>query len=151
MAVVETPFYVGFMNHVLHFLSTASNEKLGACAAACGLVTYLVLGRFGLVIIGMVAGIVLHAAWEGYTGSGIDQRARDEEKKRRREVGLDVAARVLDWRQSQCGSHEDRSRGNIKGDALQALERQEDFVEFRAATRTALTRLVDAVMRDYVQ
>ncbi|KAL9041316.1 MAG: hypothetical protein Q9180_001357 [Flavoplaca navasiana] len=52
------------LDHILQFLSTASNETLGACLAGLGAATYFILGRIGLVLIGVVGGIVLHAVWE---------------------------------------------------------------------------------------
>ncbi|KAL8872462.1 MAG: hypothetical protein Q9198_007204 [Flavoplaca austrocitrina] len=52
------------LDYILQFLSTASNETLGACLAGLGAATYFILGRIGLVLIGVVGGIVLHAVWE---------------------------------------------------------------------------------------
>lgn len=149
--LLERTSHIGFMDRVLHFLSTASNEKLGACALALGLVTYLGLGRFGLVLTSIVAGVVLHATLEGYTGSGVGGRTRDKENIRRKETGLDIVARVLDWRQGPIVSNEGDNQGNTNADAIQPAERQEDFGDFRPETRAALSRLVDAVIRDYVQ
>lgn len=149
--LLERTSYIGFMDRVVHFLSTASNEKLGACALALGLVTYLGLGRFGLVLIGMVAGVVLQATWEGYIGSGVGGPVRDKENKRRKEVGLDIVARVLDWRHGPIVSDEGDNQGNTNADAIQLAEHQENFGDLRPATRAALSRLVDAVIRDYVQ
>lgn len=150
-APLERSSYMGFVHHVLHFLSTASNEKLGACALALGLITYLVLGKFGLFLIGMVVGTVLHATWEGYTGNGRDGRFSDRVNKKRKEEALDVVARVLNWRDSKGVSDEGDIHGNTNGDSLQVSERLEDFSDFGPATRTAMARLVDAVICDYVQ
>src|SRR5690242_15354889 len=44
----------------LRFFANASNETLGACVVGLCASTYLVLGRFGLVLIGAVGGVVLH-------------------------------------------------------------------------------------------
>ena len=52
-------------SYALNFLSNASNETLGACFVGLGATTYLVLGRIGLVLIGVVGGVVLHATWDG--------------------------------------------------------------------------------------
>jgi len=150
-AFLEKAAFTGFVNYVLHFLSAASNEKLGACALALGLVTYFVLGRFGLVLIGMIGGIVLHATWETSAGFGVDERFKDKENSRRKEEGLDVIARVLNWRQSQGVSDKDADHGATNGDASGASERGEEMTDFRPATRAALSRLIDAVIRDYVQ
>jgi len=150
-AIRERSSYFGSVHYVLHFLSTASNEKLGACALALGLTTYLVLGRVGLVLIGMIVGIVLHAAWEGYTDKRRDDRFSDKGGKRKKDEALDRVARVLDWKLSDGVPDEGDIQGNTNDDSLRTSERWEDFSDFRPATRTAMGRLVDAVICDYVQ
>ncbi|KAI9877389.1 MAG: hypothetical protein M1830_004039 [Pleopsidium flavum] len=140
------------INYVLHFLSVASNETLGTCILALGTATYLVLGRVGLVLIGVIAGILLHATWEGNTGSGGDGEVKDPEYeyRRRRELGLDVVARVLDWRQRQATRSGDHENGGTDVDVLSLSQGQLDFADFQPATGTALTQLVDAIIRDYI-
>ena len=133
----------------LEFLSNASNETLGACLVGLGAVTWLVLGRVGLVLIGIVGGVVLHATWEGDIGSNGDDEARALEARKRREKGLDIAARVLEWKERREGSPElDSAR-----DAPVAvpLEKNLDFAGFPSDTKNALTSLVDSVIRDYVK
>lgn len=133
-------------DRALEFLSTASNETLGACLVGLGATTYFVLGRVGLVIIGVAGGVVLHATWEKAAGDGT--RSIEE---RRKEVGLDVIHRVLKWR-------EEREDGRGEGDEtavpdridLQS-ERKLDFEGFRPETKAALEELTDAVIRDYVK
>lgn len=83
------------MSQVLRFLSTASNEVIGGIAVALAVCTYLILGRVGLLLIGALAGIILHATWEGQgvlAGSVEDAR---------REKGLDVVKRVLEWQETR--------------------------------------------------
>ena len=130
-------------NNVLNFLSNASNQTLGACLVALCATTYLFLGRLGLLLIGSVCGIVLHATWERSTDSNVDDFAA--EVKRRREVGLDIVQRVLNWQDgkqvTQSTDEEISQSGN------QAL----DFKDFQPATGAALTGLVDAIIRDYVK
>ncbi|KAI4172166.1 MAG: hypothetical protein LQ343_003726 [Gyalolechia ehrenbergii] len=103
------------LDYGLHFLSTASNETLGACLAGLGAATYFMLGRVGLVLIGIVGGIVLHATWEGSSAQSDEQTVSTEEKtRRRREDGLKILQRVLEGRGQRylpgSGAHED---GNI--------------------------------------
>ena len=138
-------------DRTLHFLATASNETLGACLVGLGAGTYLILGRMGLVLIGVVGGVVLHATWEGHGQDG-----REDEKKgksaeaRRRELGVDVAHRVLDWRdrKTQKGTREDDASDlGLKLYSGTPL----DFGEFKPETAAALTELTDAVIRDYVK
>ncbi|KAI9736813.1 MAG: hypothetical protein M1818_005864 [Claussenomyces sp. TS43310] len=122
---------------LLHFLSTASNETI--CGIAIGLMvcTYLVLGKLGLLLIGALGGIVLHATWE-------DQNAPiNATRDMRREKGLDVVKRILDLRQDAKAKDEEN-------DSLAAVT-SKGFEDFRPETRAALEELVDAVIKDYVK
>ena len=133
----------------LEFLSNASNETLGACIVGLGAATWLVLGRVGLILIGIVGGIVLHASWEGDIGSNGDDEARALEARKRREKGLDIAARVLEWRERREGSRElDSARDSP---VAVPLEKDWDFAGFPSDTKNALTDLVDSIIRDYVK
>lgn len=128
-------------SHVLQFLSNATNETLGACLVGLGAITYLVLGRVGLVLIGAVGGVVLHATW-------VENNQNQTSEKRER--GLDVIERILDWR-------ERRKEGVFEKDHLHdrdsgtSVSSEEDFSDFQPAVRAALTSLTQAVIRDYVK
>lgn len=129
---------------ILDFLSNASNETLGACIIALGATTWLILGRVGLVLIGIAGGVVLHATWERDGQGHTNDEANALEARRRREKGLDVVGRVLEWRhKTKAGEEPDgldvRSRGTL------------DFSRFRPETSAALTGLTEAVIRDYVK
>lgn len=136
-------------DRTLHFLATASNETLGACLAGLGAGTYLILGRVGLVLIGVVGGVVLHATWEGHHGGEKETAGTVENKKR--ELAADIAQRVLDWRNTRThekDSHEDDSFDlNLQLYSGKKL----DYSDFKPETAAALTELTDAVMRDYVK
>ena len=132
---------------VLEFLANASNETLASCLVGLGAVTYFILGRLGLVLIGAVGGVVLHATWE-YHGQG-HETSRAAELKRRREVGLDVVSRVLDWRHS-----EDNGQDRVaSAEAAVELSSQSlaDYSDFKPATRAALENVTDAIVQDYVK
>ncbi|EXJ61448.1 uncharacterized protein A1O5_11764 [Cladophialophora psammophila CBS 110553] len=131
----------------LKFFANASNETLGACAVGLCASTYLVLGRVGLVLIGAVGGIVLHATWENQNGGRSDVENK-EINRRRKELGIEVAQRVLDWRErrQKPKDDEDDSLTDSKVE-LKTL----DYSDFEPETRAALTNLTDAVMRDYVK
>ncbi|KAL9106512.1 MAG: hypothetical protein Q9227_008491 [Pyrenula ochraceoflavens] len=130
----------------LNFLSNASNETLGACAVGLCATTYLVLGRVGLVLIGAVGGVVLHATWEGSPGDSDSDSHAD--RKRRREVGVEVAKRVLDWRGKDQLSEPVFEQNGTEN--ASSVNQKTDFAHFKPATRAALTSLTDAVVRDYV-
>lgn len=119
----------------LNFLSTASTETIGGIAVGLAACTYLVLGRVGLVLIGALGGVVLHATWEGQSSlSGAEDV--------RREKGLDIIKRILDLRDSTArdddGDQEDVIVGN-------------NFDGIPPETAAALNEVVDAVIRDYVK
>lgn len=137
-------------SHVLQFLSNASNETLGACLVGLGATTYLVLGRVGLVLIGVVGGVVLHATWEENNQNQTNENTRALEVTKKRERGLDVIERILDWR-------ERRNEGGFENgllhdqDSMHTVASEEDFSDFQPAVRAALKSLTDAVIRDYVK
>ncbi|TAQ89417.1 hypothetical protein B7494_g2296 [Chlorociboria aeruginascens] len=119
----------------LKFLSSASTGTLSAITVGLIACTYLLLGRLGLLLIGALGGIVLHATWEG-----------QNIENTRRENGLDVVRRVLDLRDAQASSHvldEDDSR---EDDELSCC----GFEGFAPETAIALNELVQSVVRDYV-
>ena len=133
----------------LEFLSTASNETLGACIIGLGAITWLVLGRVGLVFIGIVAGVVLHATWERDVQNNETDEARAIEGIKRREKGLDIVMRVLDLKRRREGS---RELGDVQDMPIAAPSQKElDFAGFPPETKEALTNLVDTIIRDYVK
>ncbi|KAK7509897.1 PXA domain-containing protein [Phyllosticta citriasiana] len=136
-------------DHALRFLSTASNETLGACLVGLGGVTYLVLGRVGLVLMGVVGGIVLHAQWENNIQELFgDETARAGEEKRRKETSLDVLKRVLDL---QAQKQSESARRDDDLDVQLFSGKQLDYSTFQPETAEALDELTDAVIRDYVK
>lgn len=135
----------------LHFLATASNETLGACLVGLGAGTYLILGRVGLVLIGVVGGVVLHATWDGQRQGGKSSEADGKgADARRRELGVDIAHRVLDWRDTR--TQEKAASAHDPDLSLKLyLGTKLDYADFKPETAAALTELTDAVIRDYVK
>jgi hypothetical protein len=132
----------------LRFFATASNETLGACAVGLCASTYLVLGRVGLVLIGVVGGVVLHATWESQLNSS-GMGAEGANDRRRRELGAEVVKRVLDWREGKAiDQNEETAVQKVEGSATTETL---DYKEFQPETRAALTSFTDAVIRDYVK
>lgn len=136
-------------DHILHFFSNASNEALLAVFAGLAVATFVLLGRFGLLLIGLVAGIVLHASWEG-TYSGSPDNGSDTRKHRRKELGLEVANRLLDWqlRRSAKDGADDTTGPRA---AEEELDIDLNYSRFRPATAAALTSLTDAIINNYVK
>ena len=138
-------------NSILRYLSTASNESLAACAVGLASITYILLGRVGLVIIGICGGVVLHATWEENVRNDTTDLSDASEARRRKEASLNVAERVLNWRnKKQWHNIQDRSEvQNI--DSEISAQKELDFSGFQPATAAALGALTDAVIRDYVK
>ncbi|KAI9707359.1 MAG: hypothetical protein M1836_000319 [Candelina mexicana] len=140
-----------YTNRVLEFLSTASNETLAACLVGLCAATYHVLGRFGLVLIGLGGGVVLHASWEQSTNGSADNDSIAKEARRRREVGLDVLARVMDWRDKTNAEALKGTDTEAHKDTVVSMQKGLDYSGFPPATETALKGLTDAIIRDYVK
>ncbi|KAH9999754.1 PXA domain-containing protein [Xylariaceae sp. FL0662B] len=124
------------VTRALQFLSTATPETLGAIALALAAVTYFVLGRIGLVLIGAFIGITLFATWES--------RHPEVSRAVRRERGYDFIDRILETRTADSSIKTPLDEENDS----QALAHS--FDDFQPETREALNTFVDAVIRDYV-
>lgn len=127
------------ISSVLHFLSTSSNEAL-LCVFACLIaVTYILLGRLGLILIGTVLGVILHASWEG-----MSNEATGKPNARRGEFALHIANRLLDWPPRKSPEAFDTKISRESSIDL-------DYSTFRPKTAVALKSLTDAVIKDYVK
>jgi hypothetical protein len=138
------------MNKALQFLSTASNETLVACVMGLCACTYFILGRLGLVLLGVVGGILLHASWDGSNGDSSDLELKANEAKKKRQLGIVVAQKVLSWRDSR------NTAGAVDGnlddvDVLLRGQKELGFQDYQPTTRAALKAFTDAVIRDYVK
>lgn len=134
---------------VLSFLSTSSNETLLGVFAFLALVTYIILGRVGLVLIGVAVGVILHASWEGSNQQG-DEGSRTP--KKRRELALEVSRRLLDWpkRTASAAVDADDEAGPVAAPEALAVTDLE-YATFQPATAVALRSLTDAIVQDYVK
>lgn len=133
----------------LRFLSEASNETIGACLVGLGAATYIVLGRVGLILIGVVGGVVLHATWDPESAGTADAAAKEKEAKRKRELGLAVANRLLQWRDEKSYDSKEEQDKNFNSQ-LYAGQKL-DYSGFASDVAAALDTFTDAVIRDYVK
>ena len=133
----------GLTDKALHFLAHASNETLGVCVAGLGAATYMVLGRVGLLIIGVAGGVVLHATWEGIRSDDRDEETKKAERERKREAGVEVLRRVIEWRMNKASEGPDE---DIKVYSNQSP----DYSNFEPETAKALNTFTDSVIQDYV-
>lgn len=117
-----------YIHQALRFLASASSETLGGIAVGLSACTYFVLGRVGLVLIGITAGVVLHATWEKQNNIAWTEDAR-------RERGLDVVKRILDLRDTRTVAD------NVDDVATDTPEIS--FEGFQPETKLALNELVE--------
>lgn len=129
-------------DRTLTFLATASNETLVGCLVGLGAATYILLGRVGLVLGGVVGGVYLHATWEKSSHDEQDDASKSLAEGRRKEAGVEVVRRLLRWR--------DNSPSTAIGDAADS-SKVEDYSQLPPDTAAALTALTDAIIRDYVK
>jgi len=129
-------------DRTLAFLETASNETLIGCLVGLGAATYIVLGRVGLVFGGIVGGVYLHASWER-AGHGQDDVAKSANEVRKREAGVEVVRRLLDWKDKHISKAEET-------EADQAYKIA-DYSELEPQTAAALNTLTDSIVNGYVK
>ncbi|KAI1756446.1 PXA domain-containing protein [Xylaria castorea] len=127
---------VDFATRIFQFLATATPGTLGGIAVALAAVTYFVLGRIGLLLIGAFAGILSFVAWES--------RHPEVARAVRGEQGHAFLDRFL---ARQYGDLRSKSELDEERDSIAIAQSLDDF---QPETRDALHGLVDAVIRDYV-
>jgi hypothetical protein len=136
--------------YMLHFLSTAGDGTLLAALGALAVVTVVVLGRLGLLLVGLVAGFILHAYWDGVADdlrtAGLDASYY----RRRRELGLEVANRLLEWQTRKTSENGAYGLNYVVSKTESIRGTGLSFSSFRPATSVALTALTDAIIKDYV-
>ncbi|PGG97962.1 hypothetical protein AJ79_09017 [Helicocarpus griseus UAMH5409] len=133
------------LDQCLQFLSSANSVTLSASAGVVLLVAYIFLGRLSLVLCGVFAGVVLHASWDSLKEAG-DASLKSDLSLRRRELGIEVANRLLSWDQTRNADtpSEETISGDISTNEL-------DYSDFQPATAAALNTLTDAIIQDYVR
>ncbi|CAG7952872.1 unnamed protein product [Penicillium nalgiovense] len=140
-----------FIDATLGFLSTSTNETLLGVFALLALITYIILGRIGLLLIGVILGVILHASWEGSDNEYSDQTSHAQKPNRRRKLALEVSNRLLDWPKRASAldiqGEDDGSISTLEDMSSADLE----YATFQPATADALKTLTDAVIKDYVR
>ncbi|CAI7601185.1 unnamed protein product [Penicillium crustosum] len=139
------------INAILNFLSTSTNETLLGVFALLALVTYVVLGRIGLLLIGVAVGVVLHASWEGSDSEHPGGVSHAQKSNRRRELALEVSNRLLDW-PKRAGALDIQGGDGGSISTLEDMSSADlEYATFQPATAVALRALTDAVINDYVK
>lgn len=107
-------------------------------------VTYVFLGRLGLLLIGFIVGIVLHSSLDNQSVAGAFS-PETAPSTRRRELGVELAARLLDFHDSKTGTKPQRISW------MQPFDSRTDYSDLRPAIAVSLDRLTDSIIRDYVK
>lgn len=121
---------------LLDFLASATPETLGGVAAGFTLLTYLVIGRIGLLLVGAFGGIAVFAA--------IERKNPEVSRAVRGQSGHDFLETLL------AASKVKASQAATKDGAVDENASLQSFDDFQAETKLALTEFVDATVRDYV-
>ena len=133
-------------NYLLQLLNNASNETAAATLVGLTILTYFVFGRLGLLLIGFVGGIVLHASWEVKQCSNSTQ-LRLQKRKQSKTTGLEVVDTLLHWRSDVNTTSKQESEAE---DVNQ--ENAYDAVNLKALPKTAdaIEKLKDAILQNFV-
>ncbi|TGZ83232.1 hypothetical protein EX30DRAFT_394457 [Ascodesmis nigricans] len=117
------------VQRVLDFLSTATPGTLAAVSVGGVAVLYVVLGKLGLLVIGVVAGAVGHAALE---------LTRPQKADGIRDLLVKVGERI---------KYDDKESGAVGVN----LTGQVDFSRLPPETAKVMEELTDAAVKDYVR
>lgn len=119
----------------LEFVASATPTTLAAVAVGFAGITYAILGKLGLVLIGAFGGVVGFVSWQA--------RNPEVAKIVQGEKGVDIVERLLldlDRKKAAQPAYEEEDESTLKS-----------FDDFRPETKDALAGLVDAIIRDYVK
>ncbi|KAL7923585.1 PXA domain-containing protein [Trichoderma austrokoningii] len=125
-----------FASRAIQFFATATPATLAGFGVGVSAVTYAVLGRLGLVLIGAFGGVVSFIIWESKNPE-LAKALRGEESN---QVLDRVWADLTAVRSQEKPDDEDEDQSRIKA-----------FDDFRPETKEALSGLVDAIIQNYIK
>ena len=135
------------VNSILIFLSTGSNEAVAASFLGLALLTYFLLGRIGLLFIGITVGVILHASWE-IRERDISRYPQIKKRKHLNSTGLELLDTLLQWRaevndklEREQEKEDLRYKDSDDGANLISLPKTYDAIE----------QLKDALLRNYIE
>ncbi|EEP80821.1 predicted protein [Uncinocarpus reesii 1704] len=131
------------VSQAANFLSRCNLGSLVAIAFGLLACLYLIFGRLALLLFGVVGGVLLHAWWDEI-GSASGRCATDETKRRRRELGVEVAARLMRLEGASTQLMPANCQSKARTDEF-------DLSKLHPALAAALKALIDAVVEDYVR
>ncbi|KAL7896575.1 PXA domain-containing protein [Trichoderma sp. SZMC 28014] len=127
---------VTFASRAIQFFATATPATLAGLGVGVSAVTYAVLGRLGLVLIGAFGGVVSFIIWESKNPELAKAIRGEESNKVLDRVWADLTA----VRSLEKPDDEDEDQSRIRS-----------FDEFRPETKEALSGLVDAIIQNYIK
>ncbi|RFU77299.1 px domain-containing [Trichoderma arundinaceum] len=133
----QSPPETNFASKAIQFFATATPATLAGFGVGVSAVTYAVLGRLGLVLIGAFGGVVSFIIWESKNPE-IAKAVRGEDSARVLDrVWTDLTSvRAIETQSDEDDDEQNRIRG---------------FDDFRPETREALSGLVDAIVQNYIK
>ncbi|PTB69710.1 hypothetical protein BBK36DRAFT_1134309 [Trichoderma citrinoviride] len=133
----QLPSGSSLASQAIQFFATATPATLAGLGVGISAVTYAVLGRLGLVLIGAFGGVVSFIIWESKNPE-LAKALRGEDGPRVLDrVWTDLTAvRALEKQDEDDDDDANRMRG---------------FDDFRPETREALSGLVDSIVQNYIK
>ncbi|KAL7937013.1 PXA domain-containing protein [Trichoderma chlorosporum] len=131
------PPEVTLASKAIQFFATATPATLAGLGVGVSAVTYAVLGRLGLVLIGAFGGVVSFIIWES------------KNPEFARAVRGEDGPRVLDRVWTDLTSVRAAEKQDDDDDDDQY--RMRGFDDFRPETREAMSGLVDAIVQNYIK
>ena len=115
---------------VLQFFADAPDGVLGVCAIGAASVIYAIFGQVGLLAIGVVSGVLLHAYFVGVHGE--------------KEPGVGQIGKALEGKGAQ------KIKSMVDVEDVEVDTPEVEFKDFRPETGAALDEIVARTIKDYV-
>lgn len=130
------------VNHQGQFLSLNAGERnmIVICGISLVLI-WLLLGKIGLVLIGVVSGIQLRSLWEKYGHPRGSDESCLKKADRSRQLGIEVVHRLMTWQSLE--------RPRTPAGTCEASVA--DFSDFQPAMGVALSAVSNEVVEQYVE
>ncbi|RAH50169.1 PX domain protein [Aspergillus brunneoviolaceus CBS 621.78] len=132
----------------LQFLASTSNEVLLGVVACATITTAFILGKFGFLLIGALAGFILHSSWEN-TAHEITSGILRKNRSKKIEPLQAFPSPLLDWedrKPDRNGQRADESEGQNEG--MHTIK--PDFSSFGPKTAASLRSIRDEILNKYV-
>ncbi|OJJ94585.1 hypothetical protein ASPACDRAFT_37734 [Aspergillus aculeatus ATCC 16872] len=132
----------------LQFLTSTSNEVLLGVVAFATITTAFILGKFGFLLMGALAGFTLHSSWEN-TAHEITGGILRKNRSKKIEPLQAFPGRLLDCEDPKPGRNEQRV-GESEGQNESMHTIEPDFSSFGPKTAASLRSITDEILNKYV-